>query len=40
VDVESDAIPEPEPIPDALEPSFEALLPSFGEPAAFTMGDD
>ncbi|MBU6365767.1 MAG: DNA-directed RNA polymerase subunit beta' [Gemmatimonadetes bacterium] len=40
VDVESDAIPEPEPIPEALEPSFEALLPSFGEPVPFTMGDD
>ena len=40
VDVESDALPEPEPIPAAIEPSFEALLPSaFAEPVPFTMGD-
>ena len=40
VDVESDALPEPEPIPEALEPNFEALLPSaFAESVPFTMGD-
>jgi DNA-directed RNA polymerase subunit beta' len=39
VDVESDALPEPEPLPEALEPNFEALLPSF-EPTAFTMPDE
>ncbi|MBL0170721.1 MAG: DNA-directed RNA polymerase subunit beta' [Gemmatimonadaceae bacterium] len=40
VDVESDALPEPEPIPEAIEPNFEALLPSaFAEPVPFTMGD-
>ena len=38
VDVESDALPEPEPLPVALEPNFEALLPVF-EPSAFTMPD-
>ena len=38
VDVESDALPEPEPLPEALEPNFEALLPVF-EPSAFTMPD-
>ena len=27
VDVESDALPEPEPIPEAIEPNFDALLP-------------
>jgi DNA-directed RNA polymerase subunit beta' len=40
VDVESDALPEPEPIPEAIEPNFESLLPSaFAEPVPFTMGD-
>jgi DNA-directed RNA polymerase subunit beta' len=39
VDVESDALPEPEPLPDAIEPNFDALLPSF-EPSAFTMPDE
>ena len=39
VDVESDALPEPEPLPEALEPNFDALLPSF-EPSAFTMPDE
>jgi len=39
VDVESDSLPEPEPVPEALEPNFEALLPSF-EPTAFTMPDE
>jgi DNA-directed RNA polymerase subunit beta' len=39
VDVESDSLPEPEPVPEALEPNFEALLPSF-EPSAFTMPDE
>jgi DNA-directed RNA polymerase subunit beta' len=38
VDVESDALPEPEPLPEALEPNFDALLPAF-EPSAFTMPD-
>ena len=41
VDVESDALPEPEPIPAAIEPSFEPLLPPvFAEPVSFTMGDE
>ncbi|MFN5201722.1 MAG: DNA-directed RNA polymerase subunit beta', partial [Gemmatimonas sp.] len=39
VDVESDALPEPEPLPEAIEPNFDALLPSF-EPSAFTMPDE
>jgi DNA-directed RNA polymerase subunit beta' len=39
VDVESDALPEPEPLPEPLEPNFDALLPSF-EPSAFTMPDE
>ena len=41
VDVESDALPIAEPIPAAIEPSFEALLPSaFAESVPFTMGDE
>jgi DNA-directed RNA polymerase subunit beta' len=41
VEVESDAIPVPEPIPEAIEPNFEALLPgAFAEPMPFTMGDE
>jgi DNA-directed RNA polymerase subunit beta' len=40
VAVESDALPEPEPLPEPVEPNFDALLPSFGEPVPFTMGDD
>jgi len=41
VDVESDALPEPEPIPAALEPSFESMLPpSFAESVPFTKGDE
>jgi DNA-directed RNA polymerase subunit beta' len=41
VDVESDALPEPEPMPEAIEPNFDALLPSsFAESVPFTMGDD
>ncbi len=39
VDVDSEALPEPEPMPEALEPNFEALLPAF-EPSAFTMPDE
>ena len=37
VDVESDALPEP--LPEPLDPDFEALLPSF-EPSAFTLPED
>ena len=40
VDVESDALPEPEPIPAAIEPNFESMLPgAFAESVPFTMGD-
>jgi DNA-directed RNA polymerase subunit beta' len=39
VDVDSETLPEPEPLPEALEPNFEALLPAF-EPSAFTMPDE
>ena len=39
VDVDSETLPEPEPLPEPLEPSFESLLPSF-EPTAFTMPDE
>ena len=41
VDVESDALPTPEPIPEALEPIFEPLIPvTFAESVPFTMGDE
>ncbi len=40
VDVESDALPTPEPVPVALEPNFEALLPNFNEPLPFTMAEE
>jgi DNA-directed RNA polymerase subunit beta' len=41
VDVESDALPVAEPLPEAIEPNFDALLPaSFAESVPFTMGDE
>jgi DNA-directed RNA polymerase subunit beta' len=40
VDVESEALPEPEPLP-ALEPAFDRFLPrGLPEPTAFSFGND